>query len=89
MASPGDVTADDWQKLKDAARGMLDRAYAPYSHFPVGAAALVDDGRVVVLLAPCGRCRQLLAEFSAVGMRLAMPAGEMTIEEVLPGAFRL
>ena len=25
----------------------MERAYAPYSHFPVGAAALVDDGRVV------------------------------------------
>ena len=26
----------------------MHRAYAPYSEFPVGAAALVDDGRVVV-----------------------------------------
>jgi cytidine deaminase len=26
----------------------MRRAYVPYSHFPVGAAALVDDGRVVV-----------------------------------------
>jgi cytidine deaminase len=26
----------------------MRRAYAPYSHFPVGAAALVDDGRLVV-----------------------------------------
>jgi cytidine deaminase len=26
----------------------MRRAYAPYSRFPVGAAALVDDGRVVV-----------------------------------------
>src|SRR4029450_12479435 len=26
----------------------MTRAYAPYSEFPVGAAALVDDGRVVV-----------------------------------------
>jgi cytidine deaminase len=26
----------------------MERAYAPYSKFPVGAAALVDDGRVVV-----------------------------------------
>jgi cytidine deaminase len=26
----------------------MRRAYAPYSHFPVGAAGLVDDGRVVV-----------------------------------------
>jgi cytidine deaminase len=25
----------------------MARAYAPYSNFPVGAAALVDDGRVV------------------------------------------
>jgi len=27
---------------------MLANAYAPYSKFPVGAAAVVDDGRVVV-----------------------------------------
>ena len=27
---------------------VMRRAYAPYSHFPVGAAARVDDGRVVV-----------------------------------------
>jgi cytidine deaminase len=26
----------------------MERAYAPYSHFPVGAAALTDTGRVVV-----------------------------------------
>jgi cytidine deaminase len=25
----------------------MKNAYAPYSHFPVGAAALVDDGRIV------------------------------------------
>ena len=25
----------------------MRQAYAPYSHFPVGAAALVDDGRIV------------------------------------------
>jgi cytidine deaminase len=25
----------------------MKHAYAPYSHFPVGAAALVDDGRIV------------------------------------------
>ncbi len=27
---------------------MMERAYAPYSDFPVGAAGLVDDGRVVL-----------------------------------------
>ena len=34
--------------LRDAAVGAMRRAYAPYSRFPVGAAALVDDGRIVV-----------------------------------------
>jgi cytidine deaminase len=38
----------DWAALRAAAREVRDRAYAPYSRFPVGAAALVDDGRVVV-----------------------------------------
>ena len=36
-----------WERLRSAAREMLARAYVPYSHFPVGVAALVDDGRVV------------------------------------------
>jgi cytidine deaminase len=38
----------DWEALRSAARQVMTRAYAPYSHFPVGAAALVDDGRIVV-----------------------------------------
>lgn len=38
----------NWDTLREAARGVMARAYAPYSHFPVGAAALVDDGRVIV-----------------------------------------
>jgi len=38
----------DWDALRAAAETVRDRAYAPYSSFPVGAAALVDDGRVVV-----------------------------------------
>src|SRR5215218_10576503 len=37
----------DWDRLRAAARDASRHAYAPYSHFPVGAAALVDDGRVV------------------------------------------
>ena len=37
----------DWGRLRQAAREMTPHAYAPYSHFPVGAAALVDDGRIV------------------------------------------
>lgn len=38
----------DWVALRAAARDVTARAYAPYSRYPVGAAALVDDGRVVV-----------------------------------------
>jgi cytidine deaminase len=38
----------DWPGLRRAALEAMGRAYAPYSQFPVGAAALVDDGRVVV-----------------------------------------
>ncbi|MEU2971299.1 cytidine deaminase [Nocardiopsis alba] len=37
----------DWEALREAAREAMGRAYAPYSRYPVGAAALVDDGRVV------------------------------------------
>jgi cytidine deaminase len=37
----------NWGDLKAAAVNAMQKAYAPYSHFPVGAAALVDDGRIV------------------------------------------
>ncbi|MDG4767967.1 cytidine deaminase [Solwaraspora sp. WMMD406] len=38
----------DWVELRRAATEAMRHAYAPYSSFPVGAAGLVDDGRVVV-----------------------------------------
>ncbi|HEX3814006.1 MAG TPA: cytidine deaminase [Mycobacteriales bacterium] len=41
------MTEIGWAGLRAAARSIMERAYAPYSHFPVGAAALVDDGRIV------------------------------------------
>ena len=37
----------DWDVLRAEARTMVERAYAPYSSVHVGAAALVDDGRLV------------------------------------------
>jgi cytidine deaminase len=37
----------DWESLVAEARAAMAHAYAPYSNFPVGAAAVVDDGRVV------------------------------------------
>ena len=44
MASP----EVDWEALQAQAVAVMRKAYAPYSKFPVGAAGLVDDGRVVV-----------------------------------------
>lgn len=43
-AEPQDI---DWDALRAAAREAMRYAYVPYSNFPVGAAALVDDGRIV------------------------------------------
>jgi cytidine deaminase len=63
----------DWDGLRAAARDMLQHAYVPYSNYPVGAAALVDDGRVVAgcnvenasygltLCAECGLISALVA----------------------------
>jgi cytidine deaminase len=41
------VTDVDWTALRDAATDAMRHAYVPYSRFPVGAAALVEDGRIV------------------------------------------
>ena len=67
------VDQSRWDELKNAAVEVMGRAYAPYSHYPVGAAALAEDGRVVVgcnvenaaygvvLCAECGLVSQLHA----------------------------
>ena len=41
------MTPVDWDALRRAARAAAQQAYAPYSRLRVGAAALVDDGRLV------------------------------------------
>ena len=48
MTLPAEFTDGEWERLHAAAVEIMGRAYAPYSHYPVGAAARVDDGRVVV-----------------------------------------
>ena len=63
----------DWDALTVEARRIAERAYAPYSGYPVGAAAVADDGRVltgcnvenagygVTLCAECGVVSSLAA----------------------------
>jgi cytidine deaminase len=37
----------DWKQLTAVATAAMQKAYAPYSKFPVGAAALTEDGRII------------------------------------------
>lgn len=91
----GGVTMDiDWAALRAAAIDAMRRAYAPYSNFPVGAAALVDDGRMVVgcnvenasygvtLCAECGLVSALHA--SGGGKLIAMSCVGATGEPLMP-----
>jgi len=120
------------QKLIQEAIAARQRAYAPYSHYPVGAALLSASGRIfkgvnvenaaypatmcaervavfnavaegehqflaiaVVTAnggAPCGSCRQVLAEFGLETVVLIADAEgrlrrEATVGDLLPGAF--
>ncbi len=47
MSTVPDYGDADWEELRGVAVDVMGRAYAPYSHYSVGAAARVDDGRVV------------------------------------------
>ena len=71
--------AIEWKSLRDSAIHAARGAYAPYSRFPVGAAALVDDGRVVTGcnvenvsygLGLCAECAVVCALHSTGGGRL-------------------
>jgi cytidine deaminase len=47
MTGVDQATTVDWQALEAAAVAAMCNAYARYSGFPVGAAALTGDGRIV------------------------------------------
>ena len=84
----------DWGALRRAAADAMGRAYAPYSRYPVGAAALTDTGRVVTgcnvenasyglsLCAECGVVSQL---FDSGGGRLvALSCVDARAEPLMP-----
>lgn len=122
----------DAKELMKIARKARQNAYAPYSHFAVGAALLAESGRVYTgcnienasygltccaernaifaaigagerrfkmlavaadspePVAPCGACRQVIAEFGIPLVVMGNLKGEtktMTAEELLPYGF--
>ncbi|MDT0162048.1 MULTISPECIES: cytidine deaminase [Bacillaceae] len=120
--------------LIEEAKKARDKAYVPYSNFPVGAALLTEDGKVyhgcnienaaysmcncaertalfkaysegdkkytaMAVVAdterpvpPCGACRQVISELCPNTMKVVLAnlkgdINELTVEELLPGAF--
>ena len=71
MSQPGEHEDFDWEGLRAEAVAAMEHAYAPYSHYKVGVAGLVDDNRIVTgcnvenaaygvaLCAECGMVSQL------------------------------
>lgn len=45
-ANAGEITDEQARQLVEKAREARQKAYVPYSHFPVGAAVLTGSGRV-------------------------------------------
>ncbi|MFH9606467.1 cytidine deaminase [Streptomyces sp. NPDC017448] len=71
--------ASDWEALREAARDAMSRAYVPYSGYPVGVAARVDDGRTITGcnvenasygLSLCAECGLVSALHASGGGRL-------------------
>jgi cytidine deaminase len=93
-AEPAVTRGIDWPALRAAATEAMRRAYAPYSRFPVGAAGLIDDGRVVLgcnvenasygltLCAECGLVSALYA--SGGGRLLAVSCVDGTGSHLMP-----
>jgi cytidine deaminase len=84
----------NWQLLHNEALAAMKNAYAPYSKFPVGVAALVDDGRIITgcnvenasygltLCAECGLVSSLIA--SGGGRLIAFACVDISGNALMP-----
>lgn len=69
----------EWETLRLAAVAAMHRAYAPYSKFKVGAAAMTEDGRIIsgcnvenaaYGVALCAECNMIGELFATGGGKL-------------------
>lgn len=85
------------QNLLHSARKACDTAYAPYSHFFVGVAALLENGEVITgsnqenAAYPSGLCAERVALFAAAAkypgikvLQMAIAARKMDSDQYLP-----
>ena len=78
LATPNQLSAPERQ-VWEAARAATAHAYAPYSHFHVGAALLLADGTVFQgtnqenAAYPSGLCAERTALFGLAGSRPSLP----------------
>ncbi|MDO5060239.1 MAG: cytidine deaminase [Actinomycetaceae bacterium] len=89
-----EITEETWNTLHAHAVDAMRKAYAPYSKFPVGVAALVDDGRIVTgcnvenasfgltLCAECGMVSELIK--TGGGRLLAFTCVNALEENLIP-----
>ncbi len=82
----------DWQPLISAARAARANAYAPYSHFAVGAALLMEDGSIVAAanvencIPALSVCAERVAVAKAAGAGLRRPQALAVVTDTDPPA---
>ena len=81
---------EDLRELLRQAEAAAVRAYAKYSHFQVGAAILMNNGKIVTganqenAVYPCGLCAERVAAFSASAMYPEVPFNKIAITAINP-----
>lgn len=85
--------SEDYQKLIAMAKTQTQKAYAPYSHFQVGAAVLLADGQVIGgnnqenIAYPSGQCAERIALFYANSQHPTTAVKAIAIAGFAKGSF--